>query len=223
MKLYEIFCYGIFDLDGTLVDTMSSYINTFTTLLGREPYEIPQEKSEKFYKETAGTPIDKQFFGILQKYTPGLLVTAEKLVNKFFELVDTEVNYKPFPEAKTVIEALYARNLVMFVSTGSRQSIAEKKLRQNNLKDYFSLVLGSDRIPKSQKHIEEFRKLLNIESDEFARNAFFVGDGPTDMKIAKECGIFAIGITNTLDAETLKRTGANITIKNLKELLELEF
>ncbi len=43
------------------------------------------------------------------------------------------------------------------------------------------------------------------------------------MEIAKEAGLFAIGITNTVIEEKLKAAGANTVIKRSDELLNLDF
>lgn len=202
---------------------MPSYTNAFVELLRKKPYEIPKEESKRFYRETVGTPIDKQFFKILQKYTPGLLATTEKLVNKFFELADKNIDFLAFPKTEITLKILHEAGLVFFISTACGQKIAEKKLRKCNLSDYFKLTLGSDKIMKSSAHLEEFRKSLNISRNEFSQNTFLVGDSLIDMKIAKEYSIYAIGITNTLDAAELKVAGADVVISSIEELLKIEF
>lgn len=83
---------------------------------------------------------------------------------------------------------------------------------------YFTYVLGAEKIPKGDKHIEEFAKYCKIDTDEFSDNTFLVSDGPNDMRLAKTSSIFAVGITNTVSAEELSSAGANIIIANFDEL-----
>ncbi|MEK6846180.1 MAG: hypothetical protein AABY26_05445, partial [Nanoarchaeota archaeon] len=56
---------------------------------------------------------------------------------------------------------------------------------------------------------------------EFFSRAFYVGDGPADMRYAKEHGILAIGITNTVSGEKLKEAGAEHIIERLEQVLPL--
>ena len=39
------------------------------------------------------------------------------------------------------------------------------------------------------------------------------------MRIARESGVYAIGIANTVDAEILIKAGADDIVKNLKDLI----
>jgi len=208
------FEFGIIDVDGTLIDSMPIHGEVFATILN-EKTGIPKEAAEKFYRETAGLIIQKQFEQILDIYQKWADVS--EMVRLFFEEMSKR-EFKIFPGVKRFLAELHKKRVKLFATSGSKLEDLDKKLRDNGLLSYFKLIMGSDRIPKGVEHIEIFAETCNLPLEEFARRAFYLGDGPTDMKIAKRCGIYAYGIQNTVDAKTLIKAGADEII----ETLELE-
>ena len=53
------FRYGIFDLDGTLIDSMPLYIATFGDLIAE--YGADRVPATEYYIESMGIPVDIQF------------------------------------------------------------------------------------------------------------------------------------------------------------------
>lgn len=52
----------------------------------------------------------------------------------------------------------------------------------------------------------------------FAKKAFLVGDGPIDIRIAKEAGVYAIGISHIVKAEPLIKARENKVVNDFKDL-----
>ena len=84
----------------------------------------------------------------------------------------------------------------------------------------YDLLLGSDEILKGDGHIDFFADHFSLAKKVFCQQATLVGDGTTDMKIARGNSIFAVGITNSLPAATLEAAGANAIISNFSQVLE---
>ncbi len=211
---------GIFDSDGTLIDSMPLYIRVFAEILN-EKTGIPIKVGRKFYKETAGTPLPRQCEQILKVYSK--TADVQEMVELFFQRLDEEKNkkkFKAFPGTKEILRKLNARGIKLFVTSGSRYQDLEKKLAEHDLLIYFDLIMGSDEIPKGVEHIKIFANWCELSFEEFTQKTFLVGDGPTDMRIAKESGIYAIGVKTTIDAKTLIKAGANEVVKNIKDLVK---
>jgi phosphoglycolate phosphatase-like HAD superfamily hydrolase len=83
--------------------------------------------------------------------------------------------------------------------------------------------MGAEKIPKNQKHFNIFADFCEIPLQNFASGAFLMRDGPNDMTLAKNTGIFAIGITNTVSPAQLRSSGANLVISTFKDLETQEF
>lgn len=218
----KLFKYCACDIDGTLLDSMPAYEYAFCETL-RANFSIPKEESIKFYDCTAGTPLPEQYRQILKKRNE---IFNEKIIQKlcleFFEIAEKEET-RAYKEAREFLEKLSGQGLKIFATSGANTKNLRKCLAKTGLIRYFSAIIGSDKIPKRNKrHIECFAKICGMPLEEFCSMAFYVGDGPMDMKIAKECGIYAIGITNTVSKESLITAGAKIIIENLKELTEEE-
>jgi len=215
------FEFGIFDCDGTLIDSMSFYTETFVVVL-EEKTGIPREIGRKFYKERAGTPALKQYEQILELYDKNKLADVREITELFFQRIDKidkEKKFRVFPGTKKLLMELCRRGLKLFVTSGSKCRILERKLEKHDLLVYFDLIMGSDEILKGVEHIKIFADWCELPIEKFAKRAFLLGDGPSDMRIARESGVYAIGIANTVDAEILIKAGADDIVKNLKDLI----
>lgn len=166
---------------------------------------------------------DNSKVGVGVNYNDALI---EKLNKEFFALRDNSKawqNAPLFPGIKTLLKNLKQNGIKNFVSSGSNTNEVIFRLKKAEILKYFDLILGAEKIPKGLKHIDLFANFCGIPPQKFASEAFLISDGPNDMALAKSTGIFAIGITNTVNAAKLKSGGADSVIKNIKQLLKLEF
>lgn len=223
MKIYERFDYAIFDLDGTLVDTLETYKDIFKSVLNKKPYNVPEKESEQFFDETVGLSgfsMRKQFIKMLEKHAPKFIAHTENLATAAYEMAREKIDYKLFPDAENVLEILHKHRVDIFLSTASVEKVAKNKLEKNKIYKYFKDTRFS---PKNDGHLRSFIKMANVPPQIFFKKAFWIGDSEIDMELSSARGIYAIGITNTLSEEKLRKAGADKIIKNLSELPELKF
>ena len=199
------------DIDGTIVDSMPKYVSAFCALV--EPFGISQERAREMYFGSAGTPIDLQFKQVLQSSGVDLADDAVKeLVRLFFEKA-REVRSPPFPGARDVLQEIKARGLLLCATSGSNTGELKEIFAQEGLEYY--VVLGSDVIKKGDLHIQRFAEYFGVSLAEFCSQAIYLGDGPTDMEIARRNGILACGITTTVSREKLIAAGAEVVVQTL--------
>jgi beta-phosphoglucomutase-like phosphatase (HAD superfamily) len=154
----------IFDLDGTLADTM--------------PYHF---KGWKLACRKFGADIDKAF---LRKYTgtPGWII-ADKIIEKcnlegnvtIEELMDEKLIefYKDQHLVKPIVPVVevvkkYFRVLPMAVGTGGHREAVERTLNITDLRKYFNIVVTANDVENFKPHPETFLKcaaLMNIEPE----------------------------------------------------------
>ena len=213
------FRFGIFDLDGNIVDAMPAYTKVFSEIL-ESKYKISAKDSRKYYLNSTGTPIDLQFKYMLEKYGKPINKISQ-LVDEFFYTVN-KINFVLFDNAKDTIDKLFNRELKLFITTGSQTADTKKRLEKVGLIKYFSFILDSSEILKGPEHIKKFAQSVELSVKDFSKQAFYCGDGPRDMEIAKMFSIYAIGVAQTVSKEKLLESGANVAVDKIGEVIDLE-
>lgn len=207
--------FGVFDFDGTIVDTMPIYFQTSAHLISRE-YGLDPEEFERFSMNYTGMPTDEIFSRFLIAHDKPTDKVQENL-RDFFDLV----NQRDFPlieGAKEAIEDVHRKGFTLFISTGSETPKTKERLEKAGLLKYFTLVFGSSEIEKGPEHIERFAAHSHLSREEFAQRSFFLGDGPGDMKLAKHCKMRALGVAHTFQPQYLIDAGADMVFSKIKEI-----
>jgi len=212
----------IFDLDGTLVDSMAAHARAFSHLIN-DKFSLDPEKAEKHYLETSGKPLSKQLLSFLEeKLDEEEIATFE---NEFWDSV-LEIPVTLFPDVVPALTFLKEMGGLLCVSSSCIPRVIEQKLKTSNIGGLFSLRLGtlpnSKTLQKGKGHFDIIRKFFSIPRISFTQKAIFVGDSPYDMTIAKEEGILAIGrLSRHVNKRELIRTGADFLVNDLKDLVEI--
>jgi len=216
----------IFDLDGTLIDTLPQYKANFTQVLHKR-YGVDKEKSAKIYTSTFGDfSLDKQFRLVLNNRYDYYKITAkdiEIVINDFWRLYN-KIEIKAMPGANEALLQLHKKDYKMTLSTNVRTDLASKSLEKVGLRKYFikDLILGYEfDNPKMRKGIGHYfiiRKKLDIKDSDII---IVVGDGESDMRFAKSQNAIALGKLGTISKDKLMGAGANRTFENLSELPDL--
>lgn len=212
------FRYAVFDLDGTLVDSVSYCQKVFAELAANRG--IPEKEAYDFYASTTGLPLDIQFKKLLA--LKGFLYTKAELedLRAGFNREFIKYNVSFFPDAICLIHALERAGVRLFVSSASSDETVIKRLNDGEILSRFERTCGSTQIDKGPAHIEEFAKHLDVLPVEFAMNAFFCGDGERDMEIASTTGLYPVGIAGTVSAERLYGAGAKRVVDRIGDLLQ---
>lgn len=227
MKLWQKFKFGIFDADGTLFDNMETSADAFLKVIKDFKLQGASDAVRKIYLETNGMNLNDQFKLFFDNNGVGYNNALIGNLNKeFFDLRDNWEKWQNaplFPGTKSVLQNLKENGVKIFISSGSNTDEVIFRLKKTEIMEYFGLVLGGEKTPKGQKHIDLFAKFCGLSPKNFASQAFFTSDGPNDMTLAKNAGIFAIGISNTVNIEKLSSAGADLIVSNLNALAKLEF
>ncbi len=209
----------IFDLDGTLVDSMEHYTALFARLLA-ERHGLNEAFSRAIYESLLGLPPGRQFTDALTRSGHGT-ETVDELTAAFWAVA--EVYVPPvFPEVPSVLEALKNAGYALVVSSGGRPAVAQYRAHQAGIEGFFDLILGTDEMvpdmAKGPGHFAIMQEALNLWSDEFRARSAFVGDGVYDIQVARDAGLPAIARVTDASRETLRRAGADYVIDDLTGL-----
>lgn len=140
----------IFDLDGTLVDTMPLHFEAWKTMARNYGFEFT---GEIFYGY-AGIPTKK----IIMMLNEELNLSMDPLEAMNIKEDAFLSNLKMVNPIEPVAELLYKNNgrLPVSVGTGSRKHMAEKILNASGLAGYFSIVITADDVKNFKPHPETF-------------------------------------------------------------------
>ena len=179
----------IFDLDGTLADTMpihyiawknaaASYGIDFTPELFQQLAGIPLYPTVEKLNQIFGTHIDPKEMGDIKE-------------------AEFENNMHLTPEIKVVTDLVrkYHGIIPMAVGTGGMRRLAFKTLEIIGLKSYFDVLVASEDVQNYKPHPETFLKCAELMGVNPVDCEVFE-DGILGMKAAETAGMMVVDVTN---------------------------
>jgi len=208
----------IFDLDGTLINSGPDLLNSLN-------YVLTQNNLEKINKNVIGNLVGGGAEAMIKKgYTHLNAYLDEKkipfLVNLFINhyyknctketlLYDGVLDILKFLKKKTYI----------CLCTNKKQFLAEKILKELEIKNFFNYILGSDGKTPLKPEIEMPKKCL----DKFqiaANQVVFVGDSENDILPAKQLGMFSVHVTYGY-GKLQEKINSDLVIQKIKDLRKI--
>jgi phosphoglycolate phosphatase len=209
----------IFDLDGTLVDTLSDLAAAMNSALKKRGFpELPLED----YREKVGWGIRRLAFLALPEdaRTPE---NAELLaVDAAGFYAETPlVNSRPYPGISELINILLAKKIKIMVLTNKPDLVAQKVIAGLFPQDAFDIVRGES-AERARKPDPACVWELLVDFDLVPANVILAGDSEIDIETALASGCYALGVGwGYRSRETIMKAGAKRIIERPLELLEL--
>jgi histidinol-phosphate aminotransferase len=211
--------YGIlFDLDGTLVDTTSSFDQTVKELvLHFTARDLAAEELQALRAE-GGFNDDWQAAHELIKRR-GVDVPLEDVIQRALPLYLSIAKKNEHMMCSWSLLGKLRKRHSLFIITGRTRPEYEP-IWAEQLNPIFSRVycLG-DLEGKQAKPSPDY--LLEAMRNANLAGGCYIGNSVDDMQAARAAGLDAIGITSTQPADILKKAGAQITIKSMEQLEEV--
>ncbi len=208
----------LFDLDGTLLNTLEDLATSMNLVLERNGY--PTHTLEE-YKYFIGDGVDK----LVRRALPPDVPEAE--TNKFISVMREEYRkhynektrtYKGIPE---MLESLVARGLKLAILSNKPHDLTQEVVSRILPHWRFNQVLGAKpQIPKKPDPTGalEIAVDLNILPEE----VLYLGDTDTDMKTANSAGMYPVGaLWGFRTADELSAAGAKALVENPMDLMRL--
>lgn len=210
----------IFDLDGTLLDTIDDLADSMNHVLTEN--SLPTHPVEAYF-HFIGNGMAK----LVERALPGRLQgDADQLASfteAFRQAYDSRWNQKsqPYEGIPEVLDALVSADVPMAVCSNKPDPFTQKCVRELLPKWDFASVLGhSDAFPRkpdpaSTLHIAG---QLNVAPGD----AWFIGDSGVDMQTAVAAGAKAVGVLWGFRSEKeLREAGAAHIVDSPEALLDL--
>ncbi len=209
----------IFDLDGTVLDTVTTIAHFCNTALEERGLKVfPVER----YKYFAGEGVRALTKNILEAQD-----AYDEAIHK--ELFDSYIdNYDKNPTYLTTIFDGLFETLTKIKAEGIKLAIVSNKTHAATVsvtealygKGFFDLIFGQrENVPlkPDPQAVFEVMEHFKVSREE----CIYIGDTSTDMKTGKNAGILTVGVLwGFRDEKELMENGADIIIKETHELMD---
>ncbi len=204
---------AIFDLDGTILDSMfiwDTIGEAYLRSLGKEPKENLKETFKTFTLEQAAYYYRENYGVTLSVYE--IIDGVNKMVERYYA-----ETVKLKPDIEVFLERLKAKGIKMCIATATDRHLVEVALDRLGVSEYFSKIFTCASVghSKEEPHIyREAQKHLNTEKGE----TVVFEDALHALKTAKADGFVAVGVFDIHEEnqDALKRI-ADCYIENYSE------
>ena len=193
----------VFDLDGTLVDSLPLVLRAFTHAL--TPFGVTPTMD--MFAQLGGPPerIFPQLLGGDQDM-PEVMRRLQEYNREHHHLI------RPFDGVGAVLAKLRARDITLAVWTGRDRETSEWMLREHGLADFFSTVVCGDDFSSHKPNPEGLSEIL-ARVGARAEETILVGDADVDVLGGAACGVDALLIAHArvVDAAVQAKTWRTVT------------
>jgi pyrophosphatase PpaX len=205
----------LFDLDGTLIDTVElirvSFRHATRVVLGAS---LPDEVT----MAGVGMPLIRQ----MRDFSPE---NADELLRVYreFNAERHDGMVREYPGTAEVLSELRRRGLPLGIVTSKGTPMTLRGLRRFGLERYFDAVVTADDVPLHKPDPFPVRRAADLLAVAPERCAY-VGDSPHDMQAALAAGAVAVAaLWGAFPREQVLAPGPDAAIETLTELLPLIF
>lgn len=205
----------IFDLDGTLADTL--YDLADATNYGLEKLGYPIHPYES-YKKFVGNGVQKLCHRALPDDKKD---DTEKLLEIFSDYYGTHFlnKTKLYDGMKETLEILKENNVILAVATNKPQNFARQIIKKLLPEFDFVKVLGGCAERPKKPDTAIINEIISDFPEE--SNIFMIGDSNVDIQTAKNAGIRSIGcVWGFRSVEELTGAGADYIAETPKDIVK---
>lgn len=200
----------LFDLDGTLADTLPIILQTSRLTLD----ELGRDISDAQIISLIGVPLLESGEILLG---PGQGESYRKLYQKHFMTLDMS-NLAAFPGVAKLLSLLTAGGGKLACVTSKRQKTAAATLAQVGLLCYFPVLVCAEDTERHKPDAAPARKALDLLNAQ-EEKAIFIGDSIFDIGCAQNAGLLSCGVTwGAAEKMQLIEAGADYIAHNIEEL-----
>jgi len=214
----------IFDLDGTLIDSVPVYFELMKTIL--ETIGLPPAPRSVVAEFMTGGGM-----AVIEKLIPENLRHRKEDIIKEFMVVGRNTSRSAFKErvklfhgVPRLFNRLVGLRIPIGIVTSTERLYIDRKLQplqKNRIKEHLDVVIAIEDAPRKKP----FPDPLIVCSERLGVSAgkcVYVGDSHVDIRAANAAGMMAIGVLSGLDdRETLMAENPNMILQNINELIKL--
>lgn len=206
----------VFDLDGTLVDTVGARIDAWLAVLAESGIHAERSALEPMIGMDGRRLAREAAEAIGRSLRGGEDEEIDRRAGERFDELNAEP--RPLPGARELLGRLDDEGLTWAIATSSRREQVAASLR--------ALALGREPRVVDGSHVEHAKPapdLLLLAARELGvapEACWYVGDSTWDMQAARNAGMTAVAVTvgAAVSADDLRRAGATLVAPDLAAL-----
>ena len=210
--------YAIFDLDGTLLDTLDDLTDSMNYLLGKHNFPL---RTRDEVRNFVGNGVRK----LVERAVPNDYKEDDEFIDKFYDDFSryynshSDIKTSPYPGTLDMLDKLL-RNGFDIAIVSNKIDSAVKVLSMKFFGERIKAAIGEK---PSIRHKPEpdmvFMAMEKMDADK--GNSIYIGDSEVDIQTAKNSGIPCISVLwGFKDREFLEMSGASILVDSMESLGE---
>jgi len=211
----------IFDLDGTLLDTLQDLVNTLNTVLAQHNYPVHHIDECRFL-------VGHGMRELIRKALPEGVATPETVDLLLPEFMahyadNWNVNSRPYKGINTMLDAIAERGIKMAILSNKADRFT-RLCAEFLLSDWnFNVVMGHHNGIAHKPDPEGALLVARMLGEEPA-SILYVGDSGIDMLTAVRAGMYPLGVLWGFRPENeLLEFGAKALVRHPEEIIEQYF
>ena len=182
----------IFDLDGTLIDTIADLAAATNHALTKNGFPTHEAEAYRFF---VGNGVNKLFERALPEgeKTDENILRIRKDFLPYYDKHNTDLS-RPYPDIPELLEYIQSMGILLAVASNKYQTATEKLIAHYFSGIRFSIVLGQrENIPikPDPAIINRILSATNVQKED----TIYIGDSGVDMQTANNSGVDGIGVT----------------------------
>lgn len=206
----------IFDLDGTLLNSLEDLKNSLNTVLKR--YQLPEHSSSS-YKDFVGNGMKV----LVERAVPQGYPEIERIIKEF--LLEYEKRYyeesRPYDGIMPMLKTLNEKNIPISICTNKKQEYTDEIVKRFFSEIEFVKVVG-DKFDGLNKPDPFYPLMIAEEMNLKSSDLYFVGDSDVDMQTSINAKMKGIGVSwGFRSVAELKNAGATLIIDAPEDIYKL--
>lgn len=208
----------LFDLDGTLVDSVRDLQEAVNTVLAEEGLRaIDEDETKSMVGDGAAVLVKRAIMAV-----GGDPSRSSILVNRFLEVYEANASCytEAYPGVRDALEDLKKLGLPLAVVTNKPYRATIKIVENLGIQAFFRTIIGGDTLPERKPHpapILLALKRLGVNPE----TALMVGDNYHDVQAARAAGVSAFAVTYGYSHKPHAELGADRLLTSLSELVPI--